>query len=194
LQTADILLYQGDVVPVGKDQLPHLELAREIVRRFNHFYKTKFSEAEAKLTEFPLLPGLDGRKMSKSYKNTIPVSSTPEEISALIMKMTTDPQRIRRDDPGNPDVCSVFAYHKIFNKESDVEEIDSQCRAGSIGCGDCKKQCLSLIIDKLAPFREKRAYFEAHPDEVDAILEAGAKRASEVANKTVNHIKKVIGL
>ncbi len=194
LQAADILLYQGDVVPVGKDQLPHLELARQIVRRFNHLYKTDFPEADESLTHFPLLPGLDGRKMSKSYKNTIPLSSTPEEITALVLKMTTDPQRVRRNDPGNPEVCSVFSYHKLFNTEYSLKKIDAQCRAGSIGCVDCKQQCAALIVDKLATFREKRAYFEANPDIVDAVLDRGAKRASEVAKDTMKCVKKVIGL
>jgi tryptophanyl-tRNA synthetase len=194
LQAADILLYQGNVVPVGKDQLPHLELAREIVRRFNHLYKTHFPEADERLTNFPVLPGLDGRKMSKSYKNTIPISSSPEEITALILKMTTDPQRVRRDDPGNPEVCSVFSYHSVFNTETKRKDIDTHCRQGTIGCVECKKQCAALIGESLASFRERRSYFETHPEDVDSALENGAKKASVVANETMKEIKKAIGL
>ncbi|MBT5855494.1 tryptophan--tRNA ligase, partial [bacterium] len=181
--------------PVGKDQLPHLELAREITRRFNHLYKKSlFPEAKDMLTEIPLLPGTDGRKMSKSYGNTIPISDDPDSLQKKVMKMKTDPNRIRRDDPGNPDICPVFAYHKIFNTSDQVQTIDADCRKGTIGCVDCKKACAKTIIDTLAPVTEKRRYFETHTDEVMDVLKAGAKKARPIAQRTISEVREAIGL
>ena len=140
LMTADILVYKADTVPVGEDQLPHLELSREIARRFNYMYKKEiFPEPQAKLSKIPLLPGVDKRKMSKSYNNDIPIASNKEEIEAKVRMMVTDPGRVKKDDPGNPEVCVVYTYHKIYNP-SEVEEIGQSCRQGTIGCVACKEQ------------------------------------------------------
>lgn len=194
LQAADILLYKGDVVPVGKDQLPHLELAREIVRRFNYLYKTSLPEADEKLTRFPILPGLDGKKMSKSYGNTLPLSDSPEDLEKKVLRMVTDPGRVRRDDPGNPEICPVFAYHKLFSTSSDVSHIDASCRNASIGCVDCKRLCATSINGLLSDFRKRRAHFEGQESVVNAILSKGAKRASEVAEETMSEVRLAVGL
>jgi len=194
LQAADILLFRSHIVPVGKDQLPHLELTREICRRFNHFFGDYFPEPQDRLTEVPALAGTDGRKMSKSYNNTIPLSLSPKDIEKSVMKMVTDPNRIKRDDPGNPDICSVFDYHKIFSAEDNVAAIDKACRKGEIGCVQCKRDCATALLKHLEPFQEKRAYFDAHHDEVREILAEGAKKARRVAQKTMEDVKQKIGL
>ena len=194
LQAADILLFKSHVVPVGKDQLPHLELTREIARRFNHFFGPLFPEPKDLLTQFPALSGTDGRKMSKSYKNTIPISWSPEEMSKGIMSMTTDPARIRRDDPGNPSVCSVFEFHSIFTDKKRVSEIESLCKKGEIGCVQCKKECAVSVVTTLEPFHEKRRYFESHRDEVKDILKEGAKKARIRAQITLSAVKQRVGL
>lgn len=155
LQAADILIYKADYVPVGEDQLPHLELTREIARRFNHMYDEVFPEPDAILTKAKVLPGTDGRKMSKSYNNTIALSDSPDDIIRKVKTMVTDPARIRKDDPGHPEVCTVFSFHKIFN-ESEVSEIEEQCRAGKIGCVQCKKKLADKMIEYLEPIYERR--------------------------------------
>jgi tryptophanyl-tRNA synthetase len=194
LQAADILLYKGEVVPVGKDQLPHLELAREIVRRFNHLYKTALPEADEKLTKFPVLPGLDGKKMSKSYGNTLPISDSAEDLEKKVLRMVTDPGRVRLTDPGNPEVCPVFAYHKLFSSEDQVSSIDASCRTAAIGCVDCKRQCAASVNHLLSEFRERRARYEGQEALVEEILKKGALRAQEVAEETLSEVRSAIGL
>jgi tryptophanyl-tRNA synthetase len=190
LQAADILLYKGDVVPVGEDQLPHIEITREIARRFNLQYSPSspvFPEPEGKLTEFARLPGLDGRRMSKSIGNTVLLSDAPEVIKKKMKGAVTDPQKVRRGDPGHPDICLVFAYHNKFNP-AEVGEIRSGCESGALGCVDCKLRCAERISDALAPHREKRAYFETHLDEVKSILQEGEGKARTIAHQTMSEV------
>ena len=194
LQAADILLYKATTVPVGKDQLPHLELAREIARRFNHFYGPLFPEPAEALTNFPILPGLDGRKMSKSYQNTLPISESPETLNKLMMGMLTDPARVKRTDPGHPDICPVFAYHSIYNTQERRTEIESQCKEALIGCVACKKECASLVVDSLETFRQNRKRFENDLSEVENLLKKGAEKARKTASETLNEVKKAVGL
>lgn len=194
LQSADILLYKGEVVPVGEDQVPHVEITREIARRFNQNYGNVFPEPEPKLTKFARLPGLDGNmKMSKSAGNTILLSESPEEIKSKMKKAVTDPQKIRKGDPGRPEVCLVFTYHQKFNP-TETPEIENGCRAGSLGCVDCKLNAANHIIEYLSPIREKRTYFESHPEVVKDILHDGEKRAKIVAEKTMGEVRTVMNL
>ncbi len=193
LQAADILMYKGDVVPVGEDQLPHIEITREIARRFNTQYNQVFPEPEGKITKFARLPGLDGKRMSKSVGNTILLSDAPETIIKKLRTAVTDPQKIRKGDKGHPDICLVFAYHNKFNI-SEVPEIRTTCENGTLGCVDCKMNCAKKIIEALAPNREKRAYYEAHMDEVKQILSDGEKRAKAVALQTMDEVHKAMKL
>ena len=193
LQAADILLYKGDVVPVGEDQLPHIEITREIARRFNSLYKPVFPEPEGKITKFARLPGLDGKRMSKSVGNTILLSDSPEEVTKKMRTAVTDPQKLRKGDKGRPDVCLVFAYHNKFNPE-EVPEIRTGCESGALGCLDCKMNCAKHIVDALAPNRDKRAYYEQHPDEVQHILAEGEKRAQSVAQQTMAEVHDAMGM
>ncbi len=188
LQAADILLYKGNAVPVGEDQVPHVEISREIARKFNNQYGEVFPEPEPLLTQFARLPGLDGdAKMSKSLNNTILLSDNPEIVKAKMKKAVTDPQKIRKGDPGNPDICLVFAYHKKFNP-GEVPEIDSGCRSGALGCVDCKMKCASKISEVLAPIIEKRNYYEQRPGEVIDILNDGERRAKAAAAATMSEV------
>jgi tryptophanyl-tRNA synthetase len=187
LQAADILMYKGDVVPVGEDQLPHIEITREIARKFNTQYGRVFPEPEGKITKFARLPGLDGKRMSKSVGNTILLSDSPETIVKKLRTAVTDPQKIRKADKGHPDICLVFAYHNKFNI-SEVPEIRSTCESGTLGCVDCKMNCAEKIIDALTPNREKRAYYEAHMNEVKQILADGESRAKAVAQQTMREV------
>jgi tryptophanyl-tRNA synthetase len=193
LQAADILLYKGEVVPVGEDQLPHIEITREIARRFNQQYKAVFPEPQAKLTKFARLQGLDGRRMSKSIGNTILLSDDPASINNKIRKAVTDPQKVRKGDPGRPDICLVFAYHNKFNP-SEVAEIRQGCESGSLGCLDCKLNCAKHIVNTLAPLREKRSYYESHPDEVRDILSSGENKARSVASATMKEVHTAMGM
>lgn len=193
LQTADILLYKGNAVPVGDDQVPHVEISREIARRFNNQYGVVFPEPEALLTKFSRLSGLDGNtKMSKSLGNTILLSDEPEIVKSKLKKAVTDPNKIRKGDPGNPDICLVFSYHKKFNP-NEVKEIDAGCRSGQLGCFDCKMKCAAKISDFLEPIIEKRRYYESKLDEVKDILLDGEARGRVVAENTMsevhNHMK-----
>ncbi len=189
LMAADIALYKGEVVPVGEDQLPHLELTREIVRRFNSTYGYVFPEPQAKLTSFPLVLGLDGLlKMSKSYNNYIEIAAPPEEILRQVMTAVTDPARRYRSDKGHPDICNIFSLHKFFTP-SRVEEIASECRTADIGCVDCKKMLARSISSTLEPFREKRAILASKPDYVTEILADGANRAEALAKETMKEVK-----
>ncbi len=188
LQTADILLYKGNYVPVGEDQVPHIEISREIARRFNNQFGEVFPEPEPLLTKFARLQGLDGNaKMSKSLGNTILLSDNPETIKNKLRKAVTDPNKIRKGDPGNPDICLVFSYHKKFNPD-ETPEIDFNCRSGALGCVDCKLNCASKISAFFESFREKRKYYEDRMDEVLDILFDGERRARDVAEKTMSEV------
>ena len=192
LQAADIIMYKPYGVPVGVDQAPHVEITREIARRFNHFYGNVFPEPEVILTETPKILGIDRRKMSKSYDNAIFLSDTPEQISSRVSQMITDPQRARRSDPGNPDVCNVFDFHKLYTPAAEVKEIDRDCRTAQIGCVECKKKMALNLIKALEPIREKRAYYEAHPQQVDDIMADGCDRARKTAQKTMASVRAAI--
>jgi tryptophanyl-tRNA synthetase len=194
LQAADILLYKGDAVPVGEDQVPHVEITREIARKFNNQYGVVFPEPEPLLTKFARLPGLDGNaKMSKSLGNTILLSDDPEIIKSKLKKAVTDPNKVRKGDPGNPDICLVFSYHNKFNV-SEVPEIDEGCRSGALGCFDCKMKCAANISRFLDPIREKRKYFENNLNVVKDILADGEKRGREVAVQTMNEVHIEMGM
>jgi tryptophanyl-tRNA synthetase len=189
LQAADILLYKADVVPVGEDQLPHLELTREIARRFNSLYKQAvLPEPAAKLTAASRLVGLDGRKMSKSYNNAINISDSEESIRQKVQTMITDPQRIKLSDPGHPDVCTVYSYYKIFAAER-TAELTQACAGAGIGCTECKKRMASILADKLRPFREKREKLLSDKRKIRDILAQGAGRARIVAQKTLHDVR-----
>jgi tryptophanyl-tRNA synthetase len=193
LQAADILIYRANLVPVGEDQQSHVEITREIARKFNHTYAEVFPIPDAKMASFPRLPGLDGRKMSKSIGNTILMSDPPEEIVKKVKKAVTDPQKIRRNDPGHPDVCNVFTYHKVFNP-SETDEIRKECEKGTLGCVDCKMKCAAKIGDYFAPMREKRLELEKSPDMVKDILADGAQRARKEAEKTMDLVREAMNL
>jgi tryptophanyl-tRNA synthetase len=193
LQAADILLYKGDLVPVGEDQLPHVEISREIARRFNSQYGEVFPEPEAKLTPFARLPGLDGRRMSKSLGNTILLSDPPGEIQKKVRTAITDPQKVRKNDPGRPEICLVFTYHQRFNP-AEVPAIERDCRSGALGCVECKRRIAERIAETLAPFRERRAYFEAHPREISGILADGEERARTRARLTMGEVRTAMKL
>ncbi|MBI4732748.1 MAG: tryptophan--tRNA ligase [Chloroflexi bacterium] len=196
LMTADIVLYKSDLVPVGVDQAPHLEFARETVRSFNHRYQTKvLIEPQMKSAEVPKVLGIDGKeKMSKSLDNHIELAATPEETRQRVMQMVTDPQRIKRSDPGNPDVCNVFTLHKVFTPKEDVEMINVECRKAGIGCVDCKKRFAENLNIALEPFRAKRAELAAKPDLVAATLNDGARRARAIAEKTMEEVRAAVQL
>ncbi len=196
LMTADIVLYKTDVVPVGIDQAPHLEFAREIVRSFNYRYNTKvLIEPQVKHTEIKKVLGIDGReKMSKSLNNHIELAATPEETAARVREMVTDPARIKRTDPGNPDVCNVYSMHKIFSPPTDVEMVNVECRRAGIGCVDCKKLLARNLNAHLEPFRAKRAEFASRPGYVQDVLNDGATRARSIAEKTMVEVREAIQL
>ncbi len=194
LQAADILIYKANLVPVGIDQLPHLELTREICRRFNTFYGEVFPEPQPLMTEYPKLPGTDGRKMSKSYNNTINLSDTPEEITKKIMHMVTDPARVRRQDPGNPDVCPVFALDRIFAPKSWQNYIDVECRRAGVGCVDNKKELLKHLLAYLKPIQEKRRELSARPEKVTEIIQEGSRRARAIAAQTLAEVNEAMKL
>jgi tryptophanyl-tRNA synthetase len=187
LQAADILMYKANVVPVGEDQAPHVEITREIARKFNQTYAEVFPEPETRLTKFSRLPGLDGRKMGKSNNNFILLSDPEEEITKKVRMAVTDPAKIRRNDPGNPDICNVFTFHKKFNPD-EIDEIRTGCESGALGCVDCKNNCAKKIAAFFAPVREKRHYYENHPDEVKDILAAGTKTAKKIAGETMQDV------
>ena len=195
LQTADIILYKANAVPVGEDQLPHLELAREIVRRFNNFFGETFPEPLAKLTETRLIVGLDGQqKMSKSLDNHIDMASTPEETQKRVLTAYTDPQRTHRNIPGRPEVCNVYSLHKIFTPPGDISEITEECTTAARGCVDCKRQLASNLNRYLEPLRERRKEFEARPGYVKEILADGDDRARVIARETMADVTEKMGL
>jgi tryptophanyl-tRNA synthetase len=196
LMTADIVLYKADLVPVGIDQQPHIEFARETVRSFNYRYNTNvLIEPDMKVTEVPKVLGTDGQqKMSKSYNNHIELALTPEETQKVVMTMVTDPQRIRRSDPGDPDVCNVFTMHKIFSSPQEVAMVNTECRRAGIGCVDCKKLLAKNINAHLAPMREKRHELAQRPDEIWDVLKDGGNRARVIAEQTMSEVREAIGL
>ena len=194
LQAADILIYKAHFVPVGIDQLPHLELTREICRRFNQFYGEVFPEPQPLMTEYPKLPGTDGRKMSKSYNNTLNLSESPESITKKIMQMVTDPARIRRQDPGNPDVCPLFALDKIFAPKSWCDHVDVECRRAGIGCVDDKKELLKHLLAYLKPIQDRCQDFAARPERVTEIIREGSRKARAVAAETLAAVNEAMKL
>ena len=196
LMSADIALYKADAVPVGIDQAPHIEFTREVVRSFNFRYNTNvLVEPQMKATEFPKVLGIDGQsKMSKSLNNHIELAATPEETSKLVMQMVTDPQRMRRKDPGNPDVCNVFTLHNTFSTKEQVEMINVECRRAGIGCVDCKKILAANLNDHLASFRQRRAELDQDPEKVWDVLHDGKDRAKAIAVQTMSEVREAVGL
>jgi tryptophanyl-tRNA synthetase len=194
LQSADILLYKARRVPVGIDQVPHLEMSREVARRFNRLYGEVFPEPDALLTESPKIPGTDGRKMSKSYNNAVFLSDTAEEIDAKLSRMMTDPRRVRRHDPGEPGDCPAFNLHRIYCTPEEIEYVTTGCRTAGIGCLDCKKVMIKHVIADLEPIRERRMELGKRPAEVDAVLEAGNRDARRVAERTMGDVHSAMKL
>jgi tryptophanyl-tRNA synthetase len=194
LQAADITIYKANKVPVGVDQAPHVELTREIVRRFNQLYRSIFPEPEVLLTETQKLPGLDGRKMSKSYGNAVFLSDPAEEIDRKLSRMMTDPARVKRTDPGEPEKCPAFQLHKIYCTPEEIEFVSAGCRTAGIGCLECKKVMIKHVIEDLAPFREKRAELEKTPEVVEEVLQAGHEAAQEKASETMSEVRETLGL
>ncbi len=188
LQAADILLYKPDYVPVGKDQLPHLELTREIARRFNSLYRPVFPEPKEHLTKFPKVIGTDGRKMSKSYGNTINLSDAEPVVRQKLKTMVTDPARVKRTDKGNPDICPVYDFHKIFSSAHTIEQVNRDCRTAGIGCIDCKKLVADGMVARMAPIWEGRARLTAKPSQVEEIVHEGSRRATAVAHRTLEEV------
>ncbi|HHW45022.1 MAG TPA: tryptophan--tRNA ligase [Desulfotomaculum sp.] len=193
LMAADILLYRADGVPVGEDQLPHLELCRELARRFNHLYRPVFPEPRAELSRITVLPGVDGRKMSKSYANDIGIIAETEEIGQRVNAMITDPARIRKTDPGHPEVCLVHTYHDIYTRDR-LAEIEEDCRAGRVGCVACKKLLAGSLERVLGPLRERRRQIAARPGYVEEVLAEGARRARAEATKTMELVREAMGI
>jgi tryptophanyl-tRNA synthetase len=194
LQSADILMYQADYVPVGEDQVSHIELTREICRRFNNYYGAVFPEPQPLLTPVPRLPGTDGRKMSKSYGNAIYLSDPDPVVREKVSNMLTDPARKRRTDPGNPDICPLFAYHKLCSPKETVEMVNVECRRAGIGCVEDKKLMADNLVRFLAPYRERRAPYEARPQQVWDVLEEGSRRAARAADETMDAVRAAMNL
>ncbi len=189
LQTADILVYRGERVPIGKDQVAHLEISREIIRRFNHLYKAKLPEPTPLFTEVPVLPGFDGRKMSKSYGNTLFLVEEEKSLKKKVNMMVTDPARVRREDVGDPEKCSVYGYHKLYSTSQDLEWVQNGCRTASIGCGDCKARLFENIEKLTAGPREKKKELLSQPAKLDAIIEMGCEKARTEAQKTLKILR-----
>lgn len=192
LQAADILMYKANFVPVGVDQVPHVELTREIARRFNYFFAEVFPEPEAQLTEIPRVPGTDGRKMSKSYGNAIFLSDPADVVTSKIKPMVTDPARKRRADPGNPDICPVFDLHRIYTPEGPRQQCATGCRTAGIGCLDCKQVLLEHLLPSLKPIRDRREEFAQKPDRIAEILQEGSRRARRVAEQTMSQVREAM--
>jgi tryptophanyl-tRNA synthetase len=194
LQAADILIYKADFVPVGIDQLPHLELSREICRRFNQFYGELFPEPQPLLTEYPKVPGTDGRKMSKSYNNCLYLSDSPEAITKKVMQMVTDPARVRRQDPGNPDVCPLFTLDRMFAPKEWCDYVNVECRRAGIGCVDDKKELLKHLLAYLRPIQDRRKEYAARPEKAAEIIAEGSRKARLVAAKTLAEVNEAMKL
>ncbi len=193
LMASDILIYKADFVPVGEDQVAHLEITREMARRFNFLYQPVFPEPKPLLTEAKVLPGTDGRKMSKSYGNTISFADSPDVVAKKVMGMVTDPARIRKDDPGHPEVCSVFAQHKVFSPEA-LATIESDCRAGRIGCVACKRELQKKLLEFHRPIHEKRTQLLEKPDHLREVIEDGSNRARLKAAATMAEVRHAMNL
>jgi tryptophanyl-tRNA synthetase len=194
LQAADILLYRADFVPVGKDQLPHIELTREVARRFNNLYGNVFPEPEGLLSKFPAIPGTDGRKMSKSYENDIKLADSPEVTAKKIKKMITDPQKIYKGDPGRPEICPVFTLHEVYSSKGEIDIIDKTCRTGELGCADDKKHLIKNLNASLEKLRIRRKELESDRDYVLNILDKGAAEARKRAEETMRKVKQSMNL
>ncbi len=192
LQAADILMYKANGVPVGEDQAPHVELTREIARRFNHMYGQVFPEPDVLLTPTSKLLGIDRRKMSKSYDNAILLSDSDEDIDKKVAQMITDPQRARKTDPGNPGVCNVFSFHEMYTDSKTVERIDGECRSAGIGCVECKKIMAAGLKKGLEPVREKRKELEADTQKIEEIIAEGNARARSIAIETMEEVREAI--
>ncbi|MBM4294594.1 MAG: tryptophan--tRNA ligase [Deltaproteobacteria bacterium] len=192
LQAADILMYKAHGVPVGVDQVPHVEMTREIARRFNHLYRPLFPEPEALLTEIPKLTGTDGRKMSKSYGNCIYLSDPPEVIRQKVGQMITDVQRPYKRDPGEPDRCLAFPFHRLNLPLGRLEEIIASCRSAALGCVDCKKLLAGALLENLAPIQERRRYYESRPEAVQEVLQEGNRKAREEARQTMAEVREAV--
>lgn len=192
LQAADIIMYKANGVPVGIDQVPHVEITREIARRFNYLYGEVFPEPDSILTKTPKILGTDRRKMSKSYNNAIYLGDSPEIIRKIVATMITDPQRARKSDPGNPEVCNVFEFHKIYSDPDTQKKINKECRSAQIGCVECKKIMAENLIKALEPMREKRAYYMQQPKMVDDIIKTGSDKACAVASRTMEEVRAAI--
>ncbi len=194
-QAADITAFEGAMIPVGEDQLPLIEQCREIVRKFNSIYGEVLIEPKAVLSNGKRIKGLDGNdKMSKSLGNAIYISDTPEEISKKVMGAVTDPNRIRKDDKGNPDICMVYYYHNLFTRKEDCKKVCEECKAGARGCVACKKELAKNIVDYFALMREKRKYYEERPELVDELLKTGTEKARKTAKETMKKVKKAMKL
>jgi len=194
LMAADILIYNADAVPVGEDQLPHIEITREIARRFNNLYSPIFKEPQALLTESSKLLGTDGRKMSKSYNNTIALSKPRETLEKKVLSMKTDQQRLKKTDPGRPEICNVFSYHKYFTDSQEVDKIQAKCRNAEIGCVECKRTLFENIDKFLSPIREKRKEYEENIGYVEKIIITGTQKAKEAAKENMKDVRNVMGL
>ncbi len=192
LQSADILVYRADTVPVGEDQVSHIELCREVARRFNNFYGPVLPEPQVKLTQTPRLPGTDGRKMSKSYRNEIQLSEDPASIRQKVMTMVTDPARVRRSDPGNPEVCPVFDHHKVFTEVEGREWAAQGCRTAGIGCTDCKNLLLKRMLPRIEPIYEKRVALEKDLDGVKEVVLEGSRKARVIARETMEQVRQAM--
>ena len=192
LQAADIIMYKAYGVPVGVDQLPHVELTREIARRFNFLYKDVFPVPEPLLTKVPKLLGIDGRKMSKSYNNSIYLRDRGDVLRQKISSMFTDPQRMRRKDPGRPEICNAFAFHQIYSPSSEVDEISDGCKKANVGCVECKKRLAQRILDKMAPIHERQDYYLNHLEDVRGIIADGVQKASKIARLTMEQVREAV--
>jgi tryptophanyl-tRNA synthetase len=191
---ADILIVNADIIPVGEDQLPHLEITREIARRFNFLYGNYFKEPAELLSKATRVCGTDGRKMSKSYGNAIFLSDDAATIKKKVRQMVTDPQRVHLTDPGNPKICNVFSFYKIYKDEHEVKEIEERCKKGLIGCTACKDEISSAIFESLADFQEKRNLLQKDLKYIYDILESGAKNARAIAGTTISEVRKKMGI
>ena len=194
LQTADVLIYNADFVPVGIDQAPHVELTRAIARRFNSLYKPVFKEPQTLLTEVPKLPGTDGRKMSKSYNNAIYLSDPEKTLREKLRTMVTDPARKRRTDPGDPDICPVFDLHKVYSDTPVIEQVNAECRTAGIGCIDCKRFLADALVTQLNPVWEKGHAIRTSPTMVDDVVQEGSTRARATASATMQEVREAIGI
>jgi tryptophanyl-tRNA synthetase len=193
LQAADILLYKGNLVPVGEDQVPHVEISREIARRFNKLYRPIFPEPEAKLTDFKRLPGMDGQRMSKSAGNSILMADPPETIMKKLRRTVTDPQKLRKGDPGRPDVCPIYTYHQKFDPAT-LSEVRIECEKGTLDCFKHKMDVHAKMLEYLDPIWQKRRHYEAHPDEITQIIAEGDRRAREIASRTMAEVRSAMSL